>query len=558
MSIKKRATALILCAACLCTASCGSKTEKKAETTKEIAADDNVTAPGELPIVKDPIELTIGVLGSPKVEDYATNAYTKFLEEKTGIKLNFYEFPASGGDEKLNVMISSGTELPDIISGFQISKANFLKYASEGTFLDLSPYMDEQSYWFNDVKKKTKIENLDSWLSTADGAKYFMPHIIEMDGNLYGGKAFINKSWLDKLNLKMPETIEDFKNVMRAFKTMDPNGNGKADEITFTGSNGGGWNEKPVNFLMNSYIYDDYEESGLGVDENGKLTVNYMTDEYKRGIKEISEMMQEGLIDIQCYTQKNTTLRTLCSAEEEVVGAFATGSPDNLFPAGDERLLHYVPLPPLKGPDGKAYAFKTDYSVACSGVITKYCKNPLAAYRLLDFMMSEEASIMTHYGVEGPDWEWATHGEKAMFEDLGYEPRILWKMAYGSVQNSNWFSGNPAFRASDISNTIAWDGDPLDGEYFKAKALNAYWGKGPKEVFAKNKMLLDLSDQEEFDNLDVEIKTYLKEQIAQFVSGKKSVDKDWDGYIKDLKNLSIDRYLELAQKGYDAFNAASE
>ena len=165
---------------------------------------------------------------------------------------------------------------------------------------------------------------------------------------------------------------------------------------------------------------------------------------------------------------------------------------------------------------------------------------------------------MTHYGVEGPDWEWATHGEKAMFEDLGYEPRILWKMAYGSVQNSNWFSGNPTFRASDISNTIAWDGDPLDGEYFKAKALNAYWGKGPKEVFAKNKMLLDLSDQEEFDNLDVEIKTYLKEQIAQFVSGKKSVDKDWDGYIKDLKNLSIDRYLELAQKGYDAFNAASE
>ena len=108
--------------------------------------------------------------------------------------------------------------------------------------------MDEQSYWFNDVKKKTKIENLDSWLSTADGAKYFMPHIIEMDGNLYGGKAFINKSWLDKLNLKMPETIEDFKNVMRAFKTMDPNENGKADEITFTGSNGGGWNEKPVNF----------------------------------------------------------------------------------------------------------------------------------------------------------------------------------------------------------------------------------------------------------------------------------------------------------------------
>lgn len=556
MSIKKRTMALILCIASLGLSACGNKPQE-AVNTADVVADANVAAPGELPIVKEPIELTIGVMGSPKIENYETNAFTKFLEEKTGIKIKFYEFPGSGGAEKLNVMLSSGTELPEVICGFQISKSDFLKYAPEGVFVDLAPYMEKESYWFNEVKKNTKIKNLDGWLSAANGGKYFMPHIIEQDGNVHGGKAFINKSWLDKLNLPMPETIEDFKNVMRAFKTMDPNGNGKADEITFTGSTGG-WNEKPVNFLMNSYIYDDYGQSGMVVDDQGKLSINYMTDAYKQGLKDISEMMQEGLVDIQSYTQTNDTLRALCSSEEELVGAFASGSPDNLFPAGDERLLHYVALPPLKGPEGKAYALKSDYSVNCSGVITKYCKNPLAAYRLLDFMMSEEASLMTRYGVQGKDWDWAKEGDKAAFESLGYEAKIMWYMPYGAVQNSNWFQLNPAFRSSAQSDTIAWDGDPLDGEYFKARALDAYWGKGPANIFSEKKMLLELTEQEEFDRLNIEIKEYVKEQIALFVTGKKNVDTEWDAYINDLNNLSVDRYLELAQKGYDAFNAMSE
>ncbi|MBP3360183.1 MAG: extracellular solute-binding protein [Clostridia bacterium] len=552
MNINKRAMSVLLCAACLGLTACGDKTS---ETTKsvDIIADENVSAPGELPVVKKPIELTIGVMGSPKIENYETNAFTKFLEEKTGIKIKFYQFPGSGGAEKLNVMLSSGTELPEVICGFQISKADFLRYAPEGTFVDLAPYMEKESFWFNDVKKNTKIEYLDGWLSTANGAKYFMPHIIEQDGNVYGGKAFINKNWLDKLNLPMPETIEDFKNVMTAFKTMDPNGNGKADEIAFTGSTGG-WNEKPINFLMNSYIYDDYND-GFVVDDQGKISLNYVSDDYKQGLKEISEMVKDGIVDVQCLTQTNDTLRALCSADEELVGAFASGSPDSLFPSGDERLIHYVALPPLKGPNGKAFALKSDYNVACSGVITKYCKHPLAAYRLLDFMMSEEASLMTRYGVKGQDWEEAKEGDIAAFGDLGYEAKIISHVAYGAVQNSNWHQLNPAFRSSAQSDTIAWDGDPLDGEYFKAKALGAYWGKGPEEVFSTQKMLLDLEEQEEFDRTNAEIKQYVKEQIALFVTGKKDIDTDWDTFQAELSNLSVERYVELAQKGYEAFKA---
>ena len=46
-------------------------------------------------------------------------------------------------------------------------------------------------------------------------------------------KMRINKTWLTKLGLKLPQTIDDFEAALKAFVTKDPNGNGKADEIPF-------------------------------------------------------------------------------------------------------------------------------------------------------------------------------------------------------------------------------------------------------------------------------------------------------------------------------------
>lgn len=552
----KKAIALTLCVAALAvTAGCNNE-QKSASSSADVITDENVTAPGELPIVKEPIELTVGIMSSSKVKNYDTNAFTKYLEEKTGINLKFYEFPASGGADKLNVMLSSGTELPEILCGFGLGKSTFSQYEAEGVFVDLTKYIDEYGYWMKDVYKKTKVGNLDSYMKSFSGKKYFMPAIVEQDSDCYPGKAFINKVWLDKLGLEVPQTIDEFEKVMEAFKTQDPNGNGKADEIGFTGSSDG-WYEKPVNFLMNSFVYDDYND-GYVVDDNNKIFVNYNTDEYKEGLKYISRLAEKGLIDMQSYTQTSESLRAICSAEDEIVGAFASGSPDSLFISGDERMSHYVPLPPLKGPNGIEYTPRLDYPVSASGVITKYCKHPAAAYRLLDFMMSEEASLFSRYGVEGTDWERVDESKPCLFESIGYKSKILAILPYGAVQNSHWTQYNPSFRSSDISNTMAWDGNKLDGEYFKAQALAAYIGKGPENVFNVSKLLLDNDDFSEFVSIKHDIGDCVKETIPSFISGRKNLDSDWNEYMETLKNLGIDRYIELAQKGYDKFNDMSE
>ena len=63
-------------------------------------------------------------------------------------------------------------------------------------------------------------------------------------------KLWFNYDWLEKLGLEEPQTTEELYEVLKAFKTQDPNGNGKANEIPLTGSIE--WSCALEYYLMNS------------------------------------------------------------------------------------------------------------------------------------------------------------------------------------------------------------------------------------------------------------------------------------------------------------------
>lgn len=67
----------------------------------------------------------------------------------------------------------------------------------------------------------------EAWDSTIyDGKQYAVAHSI-YDLNNWG--AYYRKDYLDKVGLKVPETLDEYTEVLRAFTTKDPDGNGKAD-----------------------------------------------------------------------------------------------------------------------------------------------------------------------------------------------------------------------------------------------------------------------------------------------------------------------------------------
>ncbi|MGV2788079.1 ABC transporter substrate-binding protein, partial [Clostridium perfringens] len=109
------------------------------------------------------------------------------------------------------------------------SDYELVNYGTDGTILPLEDLIDQ--YAPNLKALLDRRPDIKSSITAPDGHIYGLPSWEE---NNLGTNPFfhvINKKWLDKLGLKMPQTLDEYTEALAAFKTQDPNGNGKADEI---------------------------------------------------------------------------------------------------------------------------------------------------------------------------------------------------------------------------------------------------------------------------------------------------------------------------------------
>jgi putative aldouronate transport system substrate-binding protein len=128
---------------------------------------------------------------------------------------------ATDSQQVFGIMMASN-ELPDIIHG---TKQNINRYALEGAFQELDELIEKYA---PDIKKfiDENPEYKKSALAS-DGKMYFLPYMFE--GAVSEG-FFVRKDWLDKLNISIPKTVDEYYEMLKAFKTKDPNGNNKNDE----------------------------------------------------------------------------------------------------------------------------------------------------------------------------------------------------------------------------------------------------------------------------------------------------------------------------------------
>lgn len=91
--------------------------------------------------------------------------------------------------------------------------------------LDLAPYLDRMpnvKKFFEDRPVALKMAQ--------DGDKiYSIPSDRGKGYRVSATHMFINKIWLDDFGLDVPTTWDELEDVLEAFKTEDPNGNGETD-----------------------------------------------------------------------------------------------------------------------------------------------------------------------------------------------------------------------------------------------------------------------------------------------------------------------------------------
>ncbi|GGG05565.1 ABC transporter substrate-binding protein [Paenibacillus albidus] len=517
-----------------------------------------VTEAGQFPIVDEKITLRVMTGANPAVENFDTNEFTKYFEELTNIHVEWEIVPTSTVSEKLNLALASG-DLPDVIMTMNVTPEQQALYGQQGVLLPLNDYIEK--YGVNTKKMFAESPLVKPTITSADGNIYALPAPNECYHCSMRQKLWIYEPWLEKLNLKMPATTGEFYEVLKAFKTQDPNGNGIADEIPFSGAPQTGQTSTLTtgveNFLMNSFTYAPYTR--LYVNEEGKVDVPFNKEGWKAGLAYLNRLYKEGLMDPQALTRDAAQLVQLGENPDVPILGAASGPNQSALTqlnGSSGRWLEYVAVAPLKGPDGLQVTQYDPYQVAPGQfVITNKAANPEAAFRFADALYDREITLRSTIGEPDTEWRWAKDGEIG----LNGEAAVYMDMSkFGVTQNKHWSQTGIAYRPNSLRlGLVANPDNPLDSIlYNETKEKYEPYRVEVETVLPPLNFTVDQSS--EIADLSKTLYDYTNEMMARFIIGDASLDAEWESYLDTLESMNLSRYLEIYQEAYEAYSSTND
>ena len=288
----------------------GTQTTNKEQEVKQDTEKDlswlNVSGDiAGLPLVEEGTEKTLSMYvkmrsGSGEPED---TWFYQFIEEAMNINLEITKYTDENKDEILSLAFASN-ELPDLIINGDFTTGDLLKYgANEGQLLDMAPYLNE-TYMPNLTAIYELDPSLKSSIVDTEGRIWSFGFVTAPNGNQNVARVFLNYDWLEECNVKIPETLDEFTEAMRAFKAMDSN------NIPVGGSYA---SENPMLYILNAFGYLTNDATGLSVTLRNGEVVLPVADKaaYGEFLKYMNMLYEEELIHPDFFTMDTTTTQAV-------------------------------------------------------------------------------------------------------------------------------------------------------------------------------------------------------------------------------------------------------
>lgn len=482
----------------------------------------------------------------PNQKGFGDMTFFKQLQEKTNVEIEWECLPQEGYNDQKNLMLASN-QLPDAFLGYSsLTMDDINKYGPMGMFIPLDDLIAQNSPTYT---KRLEENALLNGLSKAfDGKRYSYGTVVESSNRDYPDNLYINKVWLDNLGLAVPTTLDEYYDVLKAFKEQDPNKNSKADEIPYTftkynhitgyGSFFGAYGRVDVHNGSQVTALDHF------VVENDKVVFTADKPEYKAAIEGLGRFFKDGLFDQEGLVQEQSQYKAKMMNPEAIVGSFYAWDSTSV---DLKNAPQYIAIKPLKATadaqDPHVKKRRNHISVQGTGLtITAQAKNPEILAKWVDLFYDYDVGIHTYIG---PDDLVAKGGGAYEYNKVdspdgtGYLARIQQDAPFDNAPN--YLTEGDVF-----GNLLPYNQSDLE----KMDNIKNFYSVLPNDLTLPS---INFTGDEVKINTSVgmDIQNYVKEMQSKWLLGERDITADWDTYLGQLKSYKLDDYVNMMQGAYD-------
>jgi len=450
------------------------------------------------------------------------------MKELTNVVLDITAIPDSDYDIRAQLFISTGIDMPDIISKVKPLPSQALS----GVLLPISDYYDQMPNFMAFIEKNN-LQHLIENARQADGKVYELP-VNTKEVKTSSKQIFIREDVFYENDLPIPKTYDDLYLAARRLKEVYPDsspiqvvyGNGNLlDMVSPSFGTSAGWNGGVDGF---HYLV-----------ETDEWIFAPTSDEYKVMLEYLHKLYSEGLLNqhyttysVDTYSMNAYSNKTFVLMSEW----FGCEVPYNItLREAGYRSANWIPIYPLEGPAGtylSRVSNSTQTTVISASVAKKGYFDKLIKW--LDWMYTDEAADLFSWGIEGETYIIDNRGNKTFTPDVDVPSNpngtIDLQKVYG-VNNNNL--------------TFVY---PYDEEL--ARMVDIY--KELIELEEINDAIPDMEPSIPLTEEDIDIQIvysanlngYVDQMTMKFIMGGESLD-NWDNYVSECKKKGSDRLLEL-------------
>ncbi|MBQ5538118.1 MAG: extracellular solute-binding protein [Treponema sp.] len=478
------------------------------------------------------------------------------LQEKTNVEVKWTAIQSDQWNDKITLAMANPKTLADFVFNASFNDSSLLKYADQGIIIPLEGYID--SYMPNLKKVFDKYPEYRAMCTDTNGHIWGLPWIEQLGSGkeaiqVIDNMSFINKKWLDFLGLDVPKTVEEFENVLLAFKA-------NAEKIQRKFSIDG--SIIPMSFIMNDGGQDPYvlingfgegygdADKGrhIAVTDERKVICSATQEGFKKGTQWLHKLYEQGLIDPEAFTQEWSTY--VSKGKSGRYGVCFSWDVANIA-----NLADWVPLPVLKADVKNLTAQNGSFTSGFDRgrcVVTAVAKNPALVCAWLDQMYDPFQSPQNNWGTYGEDDEFdifvmgTNKDGKAM---LKHAP--LGTASPVEVREAESVNGPLAILDEYYGVYVTC---PDDAKY-RLDWIKDYFTPDVNEKYVYPNVFMTREDTEEVSNIQADVSKAINTAKSDWVMNG-FTEQDWENFNKKLESYKLEKLISIFQKYLDSYYAS--